>query len=97
MKAIPTVYRGQQYRSMLEARWACFFDIIGWSVHNASPFWSEWLLQEFGSSEANPNRIVKDAWIQAGRTTRWSGGRTGAGSTESGSTFGRARALGVLR
>lgn len=28
--SIPTVYRGVQYRSRLEARWACFFDLMGW-------------------------------------------------------------------
>lgn len=29
MKAIPTTYRGVQFRSRLEARWAEFFDLIG--------------------------------------------------------------------
>jgi hypothetical protein len=29
-KAIPTLYKGVQYRSRLEAKWAAFFDIIGW-------------------------------------------------------------------
>ncbi len=28
--AIPTMYRGRQYRSRLEARWAAFFDLLGW-------------------------------------------------------------------
>jgi hypothetical protein len=28
-KAIPTVYNGVQYRSMLEARWAAFFELAG--------------------------------------------------------------------
>lgn len=28
IKAIPTIYNGIQYRSMLEARWAAFFDLI---------------------------------------------------------------------
>jgi hypothetical protein len=27
---IPTRYKGRQYRSRLEARWACFFDLLGW-------------------------------------------------------------------
>jgi hypothetical protein len=27
---IPTLYRGVQYRSRLEARWAAFFDLVGW-------------------------------------------------------------------
>lgn len=30
MKAIPTAYRGATFRSRLEARWAAFFDLIGW-------------------------------------------------------------------
>ena len=29
MKAIETVYRGFQFRSRLEARWAVFFDALG--------------------------------------------------------------------
>ena len=28
--AIPTRYRGRLYRSRLEARWAAFFDLLGW-------------------------------------------------------------------
>jgi hypothetical protein len=30
--AIPTLYRGRQYRSRLEAKWAAFFDLAGWSA-----------------------------------------------------------------
>lgn len=30
IKAIPTFYNGTQYRSRLEARWAAFFDLVGW-------------------------------------------------------------------
>lgn len=29
--AIPTLYRGRQYRSRLEARWAAMFDLLGWA------------------------------------------------------------------
>lgn len=29
-KAFPTTYRGRQYRSRLEARWAAFFDALAW-------------------------------------------------------------------
>ncbi len=29
-KAIPTLYRGVQFRSRLEAKWAAFFDAMGW-------------------------------------------------------------------
>jgi hypothetical protein len=30
IKAHPTMYSGVQFRSRLEARWACFFDLVGW-------------------------------------------------------------------
>lgn len=30
MAAIPTRYSGVQFRSRLEARWAAFFDLLGW-------------------------------------------------------------------
>lgn len=29
--SLPTKYDGRQYRSLLEAKWACFFDLCGWS------------------------------------------------------------------
>jgi hypothetical protein len=35
--AIPTRYRGTMYRSRLEARWAAFFDRLGWA-HQYEPF-----------------------------------------------------------
>jgi len=35
--AIPTTYRGRRYRSRLEARWAAFFDELGWR-HEYEPF-----------------------------------------------------------
>lgn len=30
IKAIPTDYRGVHFRSRLEAKWAAFFDLVGW-------------------------------------------------------------------
>jgi hypothetical protein len=36
IKAHPTKYNGVQYRSRLEARWAAFFDMIGWN-HEYEP------------------------------------------------------------
>lgn len=36
IKAIPTIYNGRQYRSRLEARWAAYFDLLGWS-HEYEP------------------------------------------------------------
>jgi hypothetical protein len=35
--AIPTEYRGRMYRSRLEARWAAFFDQLGWR-HEYEPY-----------------------------------------------------------
>lgn len=35
--AIPTTYNGRLYRSRLEAKWAAFFDLLGWS-HEYEPF-----------------------------------------------------------
>lgn len=29
-RGIPTFYNGSQFRSRLEARWAAFFDLVGW-------------------------------------------------------------------
>lgn len=30
IKSKPTIYNGTKFRSRLEARWACFFDLLGW-------------------------------------------------------------------
>lgn len=35
--AIPTTYGGIKYRSRLEARWAAFFDLLGWR-HTYEPY-----------------------------------------------------------
>jgi hypothetical protein len=35
--AIPTAYRGRLYRSRLEAKWAAFFDLMGWQ-HEYEPY-----------------------------------------------------------
>src|SRR4029077_8323850 len=50
--AIPTIYAGRRYRSRLEARWAAFFDQLGWR-HEYEPYdlgrWSpDFLLPGFG-------------------------------------------------
>ena len=37
IKAKPTLYNGINYRSMLEARWAAFFDLVGWK-YQYEPF-----------------------------------------------------------
>jgi hypothetical protein len=37
INSIPTLYAGVRFRSRLEARWAAFFDVIGWEW-NYEPF-----------------------------------------------------------
>jgi hypothetical protein len=44
--AIPTTYRGIAYRSRLEARWAAFFDRIGWH-HTYEPFDGDGYIPDF--------------------------------------------------
>ena len=63
--AIPTAYRGRIYRSRLEARWAAFFDLLGWE-HEYEPYdlgqWSpDFLLpgdEDDGIEEGKPPRVL---------------------------------------
>ena len=48
MKAIPTEYRGAHFRSRLEARWAAFFDIIGW----------DWVYEPFDADGWVPDFLI---------------------------------------
>ena len=41
--AIPTRYKGVQYRSRLEARWAAWFDLIGWHVEYEPVDFNGWI------------------------------------------------------
>lgn len=41
--AIPTIYKGRQYRSRLEARWAAFFDLLDWSVEYEPCDFNGWI------------------------------------------------------
>ena len=41
--AIPTRYKGIQYRSRLEARWAAFFDLAGWHVEYEPVDFNGWI------------------------------------------------------
>lgn len=43
MKAIPTNYGGRQYRSRLEARWAAFFDLLGWKTEYEPLDFNGWI------------------------------------------------------
>lgn len=52
MKAIPTMYRGVQFRSRLEARWAAFFDRIG----------LQWEFEPEGY-ETSAGRYLPDFWL----------------------------------
>lgn len=63
IKAHPTMYNGVQYRSRLEARWAAFFDLIGWK-HEYEPIdlqgWSPDFRVEFdcGHSECPKTHVL---------------------------------------
>lgn len=50
---IPTVYKHRQYRSRLEARWACFFDLLGWH-YEYEPCDLEGWIPDFVLCEAEP-------------------------------------------
>ena len=54
IRSFPTVYKGRQYRSRLEARWAAFFDLLGWNAEY-EPFdlgsWSPDFLLSAGGVE----------------------------------------------
>ena len=52
-RGIPTRYKGRQYRSRLEARWACFFDLLGWH-HEYEPCDFEGWIPDFVLCEAEP-------------------------------------------
>ena len=41
--AIPTMYKGVQMRSRLEARWAAFFDTVGWQWNYEPPEFAGWI------------------------------------------------------
>jgi hypothetical protein len=43
MKAIPTLYKGRNYRSRLEARWAAFFDLLGWHTEYEPIDFNGWI------------------------------------------------------
>ena len=46
MGAIPTFYDGIEYRSRLEARWAAFFDQLGWQ-YTYEPFDGDYYIPDF--------------------------------------------------
>jgi hypothetical protein len=48
VRSYDTVYRGQHFRSRLEARWAAFFDLIGW----------RWEYEPFDAENYIPDFVV---------------------------------------
>jgi hypothetical protein len=46
MKAIPVIYDRIEYRSRLEAKWASFFDQLGWQ-HIYEPFTADYYVPDF--------------------------------------------------
>lgn len=64
INAIPTKYQGVQYRSRLEAKYAAFFDNIGWQ-HSYEPFDFNGYIPDFLIHGDRPFLIeVKDAVTQ---------------------------------
>jgi len=47
--AIPTIYKGVQFRSRLEARWACMFDLAYW----------EWEYEPFDAEGYIPDFLIR--------------------------------------
>ncbi len=43
MKSYPTYYKGRRYRSRLEARWAVFFDYLGWNIEYEPLDYDGWI------------------------------------------------------
>lgn len=63
--AITTTYKGIEYRSRLEARWAAFFDNIGWQ-HTYEPFDGDGYIPDFLIHGDNPLLVeVKPAATRA--------------------------------
>jgi len=62
LKAITTIYNGNRFRSRLEARWAVFFDCMGWVYEyeeNGYQLPSKWYLPDFYFRQWNCYAEVK--------------------------------------
>jgi hypothetical protein len=57
--AKPTLYRGQQFRSRLEARWAAFFDLLRW----------EWVYEPFDLGGWSPDFAIRAPWANPRKTS----------------------------
>ena len=54
---IPTKHKGRQYRSRLEARWASFFDLVGW-VYEYEPFDCNGWIPDFALTRTSSRPIL---------------------------------------
>jgi hypothetical protein len=69
MRSIPTRYAGIEYRSRLEARWAAFFDRIGWH-YTYEPFDADGYIPDFAIHGDRPMLVeVKPAVVLADYAT----------------------------
>jgi hypothetical protein len=77
MKAIPTRYKGVQFRSRLEARWAAMFDLLEWRWEY-EPFDLEGYIPDFALTpkagpvlvEVKPELMAKDLYAAAPKLDR---------------------------
>jgi hypothetical protein len=68
---IPTLYRGIQYRSRLEARWAAFFDGLGWQT-TYEPFDGDGYIPDFLVHTTEPFLTeIKPAATEVDYRTQW--------------------------
>ena len=69
-RGIPTKYAGTRFRSRLEARWAAFFDLIGWS----------WVYEPFDTDHWIPDFLIRgtgdlgrgEFLVEVGPCSQWS-------------------------
>lgn len=75
MQAIETKYKGHNFRSRLEARWAVFFDALGVkyeyepegiSLRDGTNYLPDFYVHDFGGGgyfEVKPDTKIEQAWI----------------------------------
>jgi hypothetical protein len=59
MAAIPTTYRGVNFRSRLEARWAVFFDALGWDWQYEPVDLNGWIPDFFIPTKSGINLAIE--------------------------------------
>ncbi len=108
-KGIETRYAGHLFRSRLEARWACFFDMIGWTwtyepldangyipdflIHGNRP-----MLVEVKPASCAADLLVATTYVDKAIEGHWSGDTLmlGIGPMAGVGSFRGATALGLL-